>query len=128
MPAGRAAAQGWSAYGGANNAGWTDPWTQTADPWTLQNASWRNQDGCNWWDDAAPLSHPPGVVPAAASEQWADRADAQDDRLLEEAERFKSYEAIRAEELIWLADNLHQPKGKLAVITDVTEPEVPEID
>ena len=30
-------------------------------------------------------------------------------------ERFNTYEAIRAEVLIWLADNLHQPKGKLAM-------------
>ena len=85
-PAGLAAAQGWSAHVWADDAGWQDPWTQSADPWTSWSASWQQQDGRGWWGHAAPLNPPPGVVPAAASEQWADRADAQDDWLLKEAE------------------------------------------
>ena len=43
------------------------------------------------------------------------------------AERFGTYEAIRAEALNWLADNLHQPKGKLAMVTDAPEAEEPEM-
>ena len=52
---------------------WQDPWTQAVDPWTP------------WWGYTAPLRTPPGMVPPAASEQWADRADAHDDWRLSEA-------------------------------------------
>ena len=65
--------------------GWQDPWTQAADPWTSWNTSWQQQDGHGGWGHTAPLRTPPGVVPPAASEQWADRADAQDDWRLSEA-------------------------------------------
>ena len=40
--------------------------------------------------------------------------------------RFDSYEAVRAEALIWLADNAPQ-KGKLAAISEVPEYELPEV-
>ena len=45
---------------------WQDPWTQSADPW---NASWRQQDGQGGWGNAAPPNPPPGLAPAAFSEQ-----------------------------------------------------------
>ena len=48
-------------------------------------------------------------------------------RIKDFSEKFKTYEAIRAEVLIWLADNLPQHKGKLAMITDVMSETAPEI-
>ena len=48
-------------------------------------------------------------------------------RIKDFSEKFKTYEAIRAEVLIWLADNLPQHKGKLAMITDVVSETAPEI-
>ena len=41
-------------------------------------------------------------------------------------ERFGTYEAIRVEVYNWLADNLHQSKGKLAAIAEA--PEAEEMD
>ena len=98
-PAGSAAAQGWSAYSWADDAGWQDPWTHSADPWTSWSSGWQQQDWRGWWGYTVPLSPPPGVPLAAAPEQWAGRAeadwtrgpaekhrsDAQDDLLLESA-------------------------------------------
>ena len=39
--------------------------------------------------------------------------------------RFDTYEAVRAEALMWLADNV-PPKGKLAMVGDVPETELPD--
>ena len=74
-----------SAHGWVNRTGWQDPWTQAADPWTSWNTSWQQQDGHGGWGHTAPLLPAPGAVPPAASEQWTDRTDAKDDRLLSEA-------------------------------------------
>ena len=78
MPAGHAAAQGWSAHAWTEDANWQDPWTWTADPWASGNAGWQKHGGHGWWGYVAPPTPPPGVAPADA--------DAQDDRLLREAE------------------------------------------
>ena len=48
-------------------------------------------------------------------------------RIKDFSEKFQTYEAIRAEVLIWLADNLPRNKGKLAMITDVVTETAPEI-
>jgi len=40
--------------------------------------------------------------------------------------RFDTYEAVRAEALIWLADNAPQ-KGKLAMVGEVPDAELPDV-
>ena len=69
---------------------WQDPW-RSQDPWTPDASrypvpSWDHNatpDASRypvpWWNHNAPLHTTPGMAASAPSEQWTERADAQDD-------------------------------------------------